>query len=257
MTGDKGVLDWALGSEVRAVSIENQKDKRVQTKFRRGSVVRRTSLSTSQIDELKEEDSKFVPLANSDALTVVVESHEPDNVLSPPSPRHRQNLAYWSAAESLFKSFKHKQSFRSRKRGSYIFLADELSPNPLTIKGTSSSFKNLEALFFTTKPETKRLPTKSAALDPRTSSSPNPEGTLPHPQAPNSELRQELKGSRIAERDTKNLEHSRRPVQEQMIRSKVVAGGRCRTMLANSVLVSRFPSPTILKGHSALNCRRM
>jgi hypothetical protein len=220
MTAEKGKV--YLGDEVKAVVVGDQSNRKLQNKTRRGSVVRRTSWSTSQIEELKEEDSKIL---SHEQATDADEKNEPDVVSESHSVRSRQNLAYWSAAESFFASFKHKQSFRSRKRGSYVFLADEISPNPLMVKGTSSSFKHLEALFFAPKPDTKGLHTESAAQDPRTSSTPNPGGNLPHSQVPNAELLHNLKEGKSAGRENNHLDHSRRPMQER-IRSKVVAGGR-------------------------------
>ena len=56
----------------------------------------------------------------------------------------RQNLAYWTEAESLFASFKQKP-FHSRRRSSYIFLSDELKQKSIE---ESSSYRYLQSLFF-------------------------------------------------------------------------------------------------------------
>ena len=71
---------------------------------------------------------------------------DPD--FSAPLPPPRQNIAYWSQAESLFSSFRIKP-VRSRRRSSYVFLSDEPRQNP-RLDELSGSYRDLQSLFFPT-----------------------------------------------------------------------------------------------------------
>jgi hypothetical protein len=65
---------------------------------------------------------------------------------------YRQNPAYWTEAISLFASFKHN-SFRSRRRSSYVFLSDELKSKGDSVE-KSGSYRYFRSLL---------LPPKSIA----------------------------------------------------------------------------------------------
>ena len=81
----------------------------------------------------------------------ILEENISANTTNPLLPS-RQNLAYWSEAESLIESFKHK-SFRSRRRSTYKFLSDEPKLKSSSDEPTGS-YRYLQGLFFPPKDKT-------------------------------------------------------------------------------------------------------
>ena len=125
---------------------------------RRGSLVsqsRQGSLSTSPDIQCAPNDdasynNKVVDAPNdtaslNDEVADIPENNQVTDAEPAPLQPVPRSLAYWSQAESLFASFKHKP-FRSRRRSSYVFLSDELKLLSESSLERSGSYKYLQAL---------------------------------------------------------------------------------------------------------------
>ena len=153
----KTAQDSNLGIEGTAITVEDNKSRHrrnsVITQSRRGSLASQSRQDT--IGSLSRQGSTvlaFPGLHRSSASCLIQETAAAENgEVSPVADARpeRQNLAYWNEAESLFSSFKHR-SFRSRRRGSYVFLSDEPNQKP---SEKSGSYKYLQALILAPKAE--------------------------------------------------------------------------------------------------------